>query len=159
MTSGVLDYDDATVSNIANGSISPYAFLMDKINNIEITPAQLALDPCTGSCVITDVKTGQLKALVSYPGYDNNKLANTVDADYYQSLREDKSNPLWNYATREQTARDLPSRWYQAPQVLPRESLILRQRLIVPEYLQKSAISQNAGFIPERMVWTMYLKL
>ena len=101
---GVLDYDDATVSNIANGSISPYAFLMDKINNIEITPAQLALDPCTGSCVITDVKTGQLKALVSYPGYDNNKLANTVDADYYQSLREDKSNPLWNYATQEQTA-------------------------------------------------------
>lgn len=77
---------------------------MDKINNIEITPAQLALDPCTGSCVITDVKTGQLKALVSYPGYDNNKLANTVDADYYQSLREDKSNPLWNYATQEQTA-------------------------------------------------------
>ena len=42
--------------------------------------------PCTGSCVITDVKTGQLKALVSYPGYDNNKLANTVDADYYLSL-------------------------------------------------------------------------
>lgn len=101
---GVLDYDDATVNNIANGSISPYAFLMDKINNIEITPAQLALDPCTGSCVITDAKTGQLKALVSYPGYDNNKLANTVDADYYQSLREDKSNPLWNYATQEQTA-------------------------------------------------------
>ena len=31
-------------------------------------------------------------------------LANTVDADYYQSLREDKSNPLWNYATQEQTA-------------------------------------------------------
>ena len=101
---GVLDYDDATVNNIANGSISPYAFLMDKINNIEITPAQLALDPCTGSCVITDVNTGQIKALVSYPGYDNNKLANTVDADYYQALREDKSNPLWNYATQEQTA-------------------------------------------------------
>ena len=101
---GVLDYDDATVNNIANGSISPYAFLMDKINNIEITPAQLALDPCTGSCVITDINTGQIKAMVSYPGYDNNKLANTVDADYYQALREDKSNPLWNYATQEQTA-------------------------------------------------------
>ena len=96
--------ETSRVAAIANGSISPYAFLMDKINNIEITPAQLALDPCTGSCVITDVKTGQLKALVSYPGYDNNKLANTVDADYYQSLREDKSNPLWNYATQEQTA-------------------------------------------------------
>ena len=101
---GVLDYDDATVSGLANGSISSYSFIMDKINNIEITPAQLALEPCTGSSVITDVNTGEIKALVSYPGYDNNRLANTVDADYYQSLREDKSNPLWNYATQEQTA-------------------------------------------------------
>lgn len=101
---GVLDYDDATVNGLVNGSISSYSFIMDKINNIEITPAQLALDPCTGSSIITDVKTGQIKALVSYPGYDNNKLANTVDADYYQALREDKSNPLWNYATQEQTA-------------------------------------------------------
>ena len=48
--------------------------------------------------------TGQIKALVSYPGYDNNKLANGVDADYYESLRDDKSNPLWNYATQEKTA-------------------------------------------------------
>ncbi len=101
---GVLDYDDATVSGLANGSISSYSFIMDKINNIEITPAQLALEPCTGSSVITDVNTGEIKALVSYPGYDNNRLANTVDSDYYQSLREDKSNPLWNYATQEQTA-------------------------------------------------------
>ncbi|WP_455720936.1 penicillin-binding transpeptidase domain-containing protein [Agathobacter sp.] len=101
---GVLDYDDATVNGLANGSISSYSFIMDKINNIEITPAQLALEPCTGSSVITDVNTGQIKALVSYPGYDNNRLANTVDSDYYQSLREDKSNPLWNYATQEQTA-------------------------------------------------------
>ena len=101
---GVLDYDDATVSNIANGSISPYAFLMDKINNIEITPAQLALDPCTGSCVITDVKTGQLKALVSYPGYDNNKLANNMDSAYYNSLLQDGSLPLYNNATQQTTA-------------------------------------------------------
>lgn len=100
----VLDYDDTTVNGLKSGSLSAYSFLMDKINNIEITPAQLALDPCTGSCVITDVNTGEIKALVSYPGYDNNRLANGVDADYYQSLREDNSNPLWNYATQEKTA-------------------------------------------------------
>lgn len=100
----VLDYDDATVNGLKDGTISSYTFIMDKINNLEITPAQLALDPCTGSCVITDVNTGQIKALVSYPGYDNNKLANGVDADYYESLRDDKSNPLWNYATQEKTA-------------------------------------------------------
>ena len=101
---GVLDYDGGTLGKLKDGTLSPYSFLLDKINNIEITPAQLALDPCTGSCVITDVNTGEIKALVSYPGYDNNRLANGVDAEYYESLREDKSNPLWNYATQERTA-------------------------------------------------------
>lgn len=101
---GVLDYDDATVEKLKNGTLAPYDFIMDKINNIEITPAQLALEPCTGSTVITDVKTGEIRAMVSYPGYDNNKLANGVDAEYYESLRTDKSNPQWNYATQERTA-------------------------------------------------------
>lgn len=44
---GVLDYDDATVNKLKNGSLSPRDFLMKKIYNIEITPAQLALEPCT----------------------------------------------------------------------------------------------------------------
>jgi len=101
---GVLDYDEGTYNRIKNGSIAPYGFLLDKINNIEITPAQLALDPCTGSSIITDVNTGEIKALVSYPGYDNNRLANGVDAEYYAKLNEDNSNPQWNYATQEKTA-------------------------------------------------------
>jgi penicillin-binding protein 2 len=54
--------------------------------------------------VITDVRTGDVKALVSYPGYDNNKMANGVDADYYAKLRSDLSNPLYNYATQQKTA-------------------------------------------------------
>ncbi len=101
---GVLDYDDATINKLKNGTLAPYDFIMDKINNVEITPAQLALEPCTGSTIVTDVKTGEIRALVSYPGYDNNRLANGVDADYYESLRKDKSNPQWNYATQERTA-------------------------------------------------------
>ena len=101
---GILDYDDTAVERLKNGSVSPYDFIMDRINKIEITPAQLALEPCTGSTVITDVKTGEIRALVSYPGYDNNKLANGVDAKYYESLQKDKSKPLWNYATQERTA-------------------------------------------------------
>lgn len=101
---GVLDYDDDAVDKLSSGVTAPYNFLCDKINNIEITPAQLALDPCTGSCVITDVNTGEIKALVSYPGYDNNKLANGVDADYFNGLNEDLSNPQYNYATQEKTA-------------------------------------------------------
>ena len=57
-----------------------------------------------GSTVITDVNTGAVKALVSYPGYDNNRLANGVDAEYYAKLNDDNSNPQWNYATQERTA-------------------------------------------------------
>lgn len=101
---GVLDYDDATVNKLKNGSLSPRDFLMKKIYNIEITPAQLALEPCTGSCVVTDEKTGEIRAMVSYPGYDSNKLANGVDSDYFASLQHDKSSPLLNYATQQKTA-------------------------------------------------------
>lgn len=101
---GVLDYDDATVNKLKNGSLSPRDFLMKKIYNIEITPAQLALEPCTGSGVVTDEKTGEIRAMVSYPGYNSNKLANGVDSEYFASLQHDKSSPLLNYATQQKTA-------------------------------------------------------
>lgn len=100
----ILEQDEAMVASLTSGSTSAYNFMREKIKNLEITPAQLALDPCTGSCVITSVKTGEILALVSYPGYDNNRLANTMDAAYWARLREDRSNPLYNYATQEKTA-------------------------------------------------------
>ena len=101
---GILSKEDGLYTQFKSGEVSAYDLLKEKIKNIEITPAQLALDPCTGSCVITDPQTGELLACVTYPGYDNNKLANTVDADYYASLQEDLSLPLYNYATQQQTA-------------------------------------------------------
>lgn len=100
----VLTYDETTVNALSSGSMSSFTFLKEKIKDLEITPAQLALDPCSGSCVITDVKTGEILACVSYPGYDNNRLANTVDADYYSLLNEDLSLPLYDYATQQKTA-------------------------------------------------------
>lgn len=100
----VLKYDDAEVAALTSGTESAFDFLKKKIKNLEITPAQLALDPCSGSCVITDVKTGELLACVTYPGYDNNRLANSVDADYFRLLNEDLSLPQYNYATQQKTA-------------------------------------------------------
>lgn len=101
---GVLPYDAKEIAALENGSIASNTFLKQKIKNLDITPAQLALDPCSGSCVITNTDTGEILALVSYPGYDSNRLANTVDAAYFKSLQEDKSLPLYNYATQEGTA-------------------------------------------------------
>jgi len=54
--------------------------------------------------VVTDVNTGEVLACVSYPSFDNSKLANTVDADYFASLQNDKSLPLYDFATQQKTA-------------------------------------------------------
>lgn len=104
----LLLYDQGIISGTAaergmlqNGTISPYNFMLGKISNLEITPAQLALDPCSGSVVVTDVNTGEVLALVSYPGYDNNRMSSS---EYYARLNSDLSKPLWDYATQQTSA-------------------------------------------------------
>lgn len=101
---GVLAQDDTAVANLKNGSTSAYTFLKSKIQSMQITPAQLALDPCTGSCVIMNPNTGELLACVTYPGYDSNRLANNMDSAYYNTLLQDGSLPLYNNATQQTTA-------------------------------------------------------
>lgn len=102
---GVLsDEDGSQYSALKSGKKGSYEFIIEKISNLEITPAQLALDPCSGSVVITNVKTGEVLAMVTYPGYDNNRLANSIDADYYNELLNDLSLPLVNRATQQKTA-------------------------------------------------------
>lgn len=101
---GVLKKDNDAIQDLESGYTSAYSFLKSKIKNMELTPAQLALDPCTGSCVIMDPNTGELLACVSYPGYDNNKLANSMDSTYYNELLRDGSLPLYNNATQQTTA-------------------------------------------------------
>lgn len=102
---GVLpDEPDQIAALQANGEAYAYTFLVDKISKIQITPAQLALDPCSGACVVTDVNTGEVRALVTYPSYDNNMMSGTVDAAYFSKLRNDLSQPLYNNATQAQKA-------------------------------------------------------
>lgn len=101
---GKLKDPDGRLAKLDSGETSAYSFILNRIRSLEITPANLALDPCSGSTVVTDVKTGEVLAIVSYPSYDNSKLANSIDAAYYSSLTVDKSLPLYNFATQQQTA-------------------------------------------------------
>ena len=101
---GVLSTDDEDYQNFKAGNLSAMDLMLHKISSLEITPAQLALDPCSGSVVITDPSTGETLACVSYPGYDNNRLANNMDTDYYRKLNKDLSTPFYNKATQERTA-------------------------------------------------------
>lgn len=101
---GILEQDDEDYGLLASGAMGAYDFIRSKILNLELTPGQLALEPCTGSVVIADPDSGDVLACVTYPGYDNNRLANDMDSDYYNKLNTDLSSPFYNKATQEQTA-------------------------------------------------------
>ncbi|MBD5551349.1 MAG: penicillin-binding protein [Lachnospiraceae bacterium] len=100
----IVEVDSEVEDRLYNGGITAYQFMLDRITNLDITPAQLALEPCSGSMVVTDVNTGDTLALVSYPGYDTNRLANSIDAEYYAKLMNDDARPMYSRATQERTA-------------------------------------------------------
>ena len=101
---GILPSWDRDYEKLMSGEMDAFAFMKKKIEQLEITPAQLALDPCSASAVVVQADTGKVLALVSYPGYDNNRLANQMEAAYYNQLLNDKSLPLYNRATQQLTA-------------------------------------------------------
>ncbi|MBE5945882.1 MAG: hypothetical protein E7259_02925 [Lachnospiraceae bacterium] len=102
---GILKQDgDLEYEQYKQGVLSAYDFMRKKLENLDITPDMLALDPCSGSVVITDIDTGDVLAMVSYPSYDNNYLTNEVDAEYYNMLLNDKTTPLYSRATQTKTA-------------------------------------------------------
>lgn len=101
---GVLDMDEDLYGGLRAGTMSAYNWLCDRIENLDITPGQLALEPCSGGAVVTDPGSGEVLSCVSYPGYDNNRLANTMDTDYYNDLVSGMNNIFYNRATQEKTA-------------------------------------------------------
>lgn len=101
---GVLEMDADDYERLSNGSLGGFEFMQEKIFNLEIKPSQLALNPCSASFVMTDPNTGKILACVTYPGYDNNRLANEMDTAYYRKLNDDKSSPFYSRATMETIA-------------------------------------------------------
>ena len=97
---GILEYDEVWYEKLINcKTATACTFIKEKIHNLEITPAQLALEPCSGSVVITDANSGEVIVMVTYPSYDNNMLSGSIDANYYSMLINDASSPLYNRAT------------------------------------------------------------
>lgn len=101
---GILKKNNTTYANLNTGTVSPYSFLKSKIRSLEISPGELGLTPCSCSVIVTDVETGKVKTLVSYPSYDNNKFANSVDNDYYAKISTSSASALLNRATQQKTA-------------------------------------------------------
>lgn len=92
---GLITADEAYLARIKSGNISSLTVILDKMNSGEITPQMTAMDPCTGSVVVTDVETGSILASVSYPSYDNNDFITDFN-EHYSKLQNDPTTPLVN---------------------------------------------------------------
>ena len=101
---GVLEYDAVTYSSLASGTMSPYNFIISKIQSLELTPAMIALKPCSATITVVESGTSNVLAMVSYPSYDNNSFSGSIDYDTWTALSEDLSSPLFDRATKMRTA-------------------------------------------------------
>ncbi|MCL2049504.1 MAG: penicillin-binding transpeptidase domain-containing protein [Defluviitaleaceae bacterium] len=71
--------------------------LIQKIRARELTPQMFNLDPSTGSAMVVCLKTGDVLAAVSYPSYDNNRLVNVFDNEYFRKINVlDPTHPMTN---------------------------------------------------------------
>ena len=143
----VIDVSPEDEEALYQNKITAYQFMKNRIDNLDITPAQLALDPCNASVVITDVNTGEVLAMVSYPGYDNNKMANSIDAEYFAKLNADKAQPQLNYATQYKAAPGSTFKMVVASAGLMEEVITLRDSI--------SCVGTYTAITPSPRCWNV----
>lgn len=56
----------------------------------------------TGAVIAMNPKTGEILAMVSFPTYENNRMARFIPAYYYNQLVEDPAKPMLNHAVSDQ---------------------------------------------------------
>ncbi|NMB90298.1 MAG: penicillin-binding protein 2 [Chloroflexi bacterium] len=80
-----------------------------------------------GVAIAMNPKTGEILALVSYPTYENNRMARIIPAYYYEQLTEDPNRPLFNHAV---SAEHPPGSVFKLAAALG----ILNEGVVTPEY-------------------------
>ena len=72
--------------------------LKDNIEKIKSGGFGKAYEAKGGSCVVMNVKTGEVLAMESYPDYNPQSFANGISSEEWKSYSENKSYPLLNKA-------------------------------------------------------------
>jgi len=67
-------------------------------NWLALKSIQLNKPYTSGVVIAMNPKTGEILALVSYPGFENNRMARVIPAYYYNQLNQDPHKPLFNHA-------------------------------------------------------------
>ena len=89
---GILKDTDGLLTRFQSEEITAKELIIEKIRNRELTPQQIALDPCSGSVAVSDPFSGRILSLVSYPSFDPMRFM--TDDDYYNQIVLDKTGPL-----------------------------------------------------------------
>lgn len=98
----MFDPSDSVRDAIERGETrAAFQYVQRLIRNGDLTPGDLHLYPYSGSVVITDPDNGQVLAMVSYPGYDANRIQ---ESDYMESIVRNPSKPMLNQSTQQRTA-------------------------------------------------------
>ena len=66
------------------------------INARELTPQMFNIDPATGSFLVMCTHTGAVLASIAYPSFDNNRLTNVLDIEYFIRVNNDPTSPTLN---------------------------------------------------------------
>jgi len=121
--------------------------LIEKIRSRELTPQMFNMDPSTGSVVVTCIHTGDVLAAVSYPSYDNNRLVNTFDAEYFRHINElDPTHPMTNRPFMETRAPGSTFKMFTA-------AAALEEGVIGPNTRIFDGVRHTASGIPPVRCW------
>ncbi len=72
------------------------SILLDEIGDWNVYFGELRIT--SGVVIAMNPQTGEILAMVSYPTYENNRMARVIPAYYYKQLNADARNPLLNQA-------------------------------------------------------------
>lgn len=81
-----------------------------------------------GVVIAMNPKTGEVLALVSWPTYENNRMAQLIPAYYYRQLSTDPNKPLFNHAI---SAEHPPGSVFKMPTAVG----ALNERVVTPEQI------------------------
>jgi penicillin-binding protein 2 len=97
----------------------------------------------SGVVIAINPKTGEILALVSYPSYENNRMARIIPADYYEQIMADPNRPLFNHAI---SAELPPGSVFKMAAAIG----ILNEGVVTPEQLitDPGKITVNQQFSP-----------
>jgi penicillin-binding protein 2 len=80
-----------------------------------------------GVVIAMNPKTGEILAMVSYPTYENNRMARFIPSDYYTQLIKDPTRPLFNHAI---SAEHPPGSVFKEAAAIG----ILNEGVVTPDY-------------------------